>query len=395
MKDRPDDRPGVLHVMHGNGGGIEVAVRNLAWRTVDEYRHVLLWASGKGWILETPGDDPVVLRVRWGNPFRRISRWLRLDLCHVHHLTEQRSRIHAWLLRSRLPLGITLHDFHFVCPRVHMVPPGSTFCNAPTETAVCERCLAADPVWRGSLAEWRRESRSLLAAASFVTAPTRFTRDVIARYAPDMRCFIVPHRYAPDWPALDRPAPDGGPASVAVVGALGREKGGELIESIAVRARERLLPLRFVVLGDTHRHGGPQSLHDDYLFINGSYRCEELPDLLARYRARLAVFPTIWPETFCLTLSEVLRCGVPVCVPGFGALAERVRALGGGAEIDDWASPDAWLDGIMAELKDEAGAWGRAAAARCAVEREGGETDYPALYRQALGLPAHGNERVH
>ena len=384
--------------MHDGGGGIDVAVKRMAEESEHEFRHVLLRIGQGSWTLETPGDDPVALKIRWGNPFRRLARWLDLDLCHVHHLTDERSRVHAWLLKSALPFVVTLHDFHWVCPRVHMVPPGDTYCGAPTAISTCENCLAKAPAWTGDLGRWRREATSVFSAARVVTAPTRFTGETVARYSDELKVTWVPHRYLPEWPLVDSSARQGDYSVIAVVGALGREKGGELIESIAMRARDRQLPLRFVVIGDTHLRGGPQSLYEGYLYINGSYQREALPALLSRYNPRLAAFPAIWPETFCLTLSEVLRCGLPVCVPGFGALAERVRRLGGGAEVVDWTSPDAWLDTIMQELQDEEGGWHRAALARDALARETGDTDYPSLYRAALETPgegAHGRERMH
>jgi O-antigen biosynthesis protein len=133
---------------------------------------------------------------------------------------------------------------------------------------------------------------------------------------------------------------------VGVVGALGREKGGEMLERIAALAEQRNLPLRFVMLGDTHRLGGPQSLYGDHLFVHGGYRREELPSLLRRYRVMLAAFPAIGPETFSLTLSEVWACGLPALVPDLGALAERVRDTGAGWILREWQSPEAWLESL-------------------------------------------------
>ena len=68
----------------------------------------------------------------------------------------------------------------------------------------------------------------------------------------------------------------------------------------------------------------------------------ELPDLLAHYRVRLVAFPSAGPETFSFTLSETWAAGLPVIVPPFGALAERVAGTGAG-----WL----WTD---AEWRDEA-----------------------------------------
>ena len=55
---------------------------------------------------------------------------------------------------------------------------------------------------------------------------------------------------------------------------------------------------------------------------------------------RLVAFPSAGPETFSFTLSETWAAGLPVVVPPFGALAERVAGTGAG-----WLWTDAeWRD---------------------------------------------------
>jgi glycosyltransferase involved in cell wall biosynthesis len=44
----------------------------------------------------------------------------------------------------------------------------------------------------------------------------------------------------------------------------------------------------------------------------------------------LALLLSIWPEAYGLTLDECWRAGVPVIAFDHGAMAERVRRLGGG-----------------------------------------------------------------
>jgi glycosyltransferase involved in cell wall biosynthesis len=87
---------------------------------------------------------------------------------------------------------------------------------------------------------------------------------------------------------------------------------------------------------------GPWQSDDRVLTIHGRYEPRELPGLLAHYRVRLVAFPSAGPETFSFTLSETWAAGLPVVVPPFGALAERVAGTGAG-----WL----WTE---AEWRDEA-----------------------------------------
>jgi hypothetical protein len=68
----------------------------------------------------------------------------------------------------------------------------------------------------------------------------------------------------------------------------------------------------------------------DGVFIHGAYSDDEVPALLAAYGAELALFPNRAPESFSYALSDIWDAGLPAIVPPTGALAERVRAHGGG-----------------------------------------------------------------
>jgi glycosyltransferase involved in cell wall biosynthesis len=152
---------------------------------------------------------------------------------------------------------------------------------------------------------------------------------------------------------------------MAVLGAIGPDKGSRRLERIVERAGGGRV--RFVLIGYSDVENGPWQNADATLTIHGRYDPSELPDLLAHYRAKLVAFPSAGPESFSLTLSEAWLAGFPVIVPPIGALAERVRATGGGWLWSDaeWRSEDAMLARI-AELVAPPNDDALAAAAACA-----------------------------
>jgi glycosyltransferase involved in cell wall biosynthesis len=74
--------------------------------------------------------------------------------------------------------------------------------------------------------------------------------------------------------------------------------------------------------------------HLPHTTVHGYYRGGTLPALLARHQIDLGMLLSIWPETWCFTLSECWRAGVPAVGFAHGAIAERITRSGGG-----WLSP--------------------------------------------------------
>ena len=93
--------------------------------------------------------------------------------------------------------------------------------------------------------------------------------------------------------------------------------------------------MRFVVIGYTDRVHEAWQSDDARLTVHGRYDPTDLPELLEHYDARLVLFPSMGPETFAFTLSEVWAAGRPVLVPPIGALAERVGDHGAGWVLDE------------------------------------------------------------
>jgi glycosyltransferase involved in cell wall biosynthesis len=70
------------------------------------------------------------------------------------------------------------------------------------------------------------------------------------------------------------------------------------------------------------------------------YADVELPALLALSRCHLSFFPSVWPETYCYTLSQAFFAGLYPVAFDLGALAHRIRAAGWGRVIPFALSTD-------------------------------------------------------
>jgi len=259
-----------------------------------------------------------------------------------------------------VPYGYTVHDLNFACPTITFLEAGRLYCGAQTDAGRCTPCLAAQTEFAGiNIQSWRARHAALIERASFLVAPSHWAAHTFARYFQGRHPTVIAHGQ----PARDvrtpgaRAAvvlPDDDTPTVAVLGAIGPDKGARRLERLVELARAQGARVRFVLIGYLDVEHGPWQSEDARFTVHGRYAPGDLADLLAHYRVDLVLYPSAGPETFSYTLSEAWSAGRPVLVPPIGALAERVEGTGAGFLMTDveWRDEAAMLARILA-LVDE------------------------------------------
>ncbi|MGH7082230.1 MAG: glycosyltransferase, partial [Acetobacteraceae bacterium] len=138
----------------------------------------------------------------------------------------------------------------------------------------------------------------------------------------------------------------GRPRTVVVIGAIGTAKGYEVLLAVARDAASRGLAIRFVLIG--YSRDDRRLLDTGRVFVTGQYDERELPGLIARERGDFAFLPSVWPETWCFTLSEAWRAGLDVAAFDLGTQATRIRATGRGWLVPLGLSPAAINNALLA-----------------------------------------------
>jgi GT2 family glycosyltransferase/glycosyltransferase involved in cell wall biosynthesis len=371
-------RHGILHLLHGHGGGTEYHVRALIAASSGAFRHYLLIAVGEDWRLEEyPGggvegyDFHRAVGETWRDFLAGIAERFGIDLIHLHNISGCREGLLTALAELAIPYGYTVHDLNFACPTITFHDANGKYCHAVTDAAACGRCLAAQPEFADiDIVAWREGHRVLLARAAFVIAPSQWAATMLGRYFPEHSVAIIAHGSAHGVPRDDAvytrlELPDDCVPTVALIGAIGADKGARRIERLVELTRERGARLRWVLIGYLDRGREQQQTPDAVFTQHGPFDSREIGALLEHYRVRLVAYPSVGPETFCFTLSEAWAAGRPAIVPPIGALAERVAASGGGWVLsnEEWRDDARMLDRIAALLAPEhAEAYASAAA---------------------------------
>jgi GT2 family glycosyltransferase/glycosyltransferase involved in cell wall biosynthesis len=349
----------VLFVAHAWGGGTEKALRDHSERLAAERRQVVILRAGASGTLRLEcschGDSkPIVCEFPEGISMESLAAQLSLlpiEEVHFHHTIGLPPSI--WQLPGFLgvPYEVTVHDFFFICPRINLIDESGEYCGQPGP-ASCQRCVEESIFEPGvekpfrlagnTIEAWRTLHANALACARAVWTPSRSAKEHMQRYLPHLPMTVRPHAE----PAFvyQRRRWDGLlPHHVAVIGAIGPQKGSRLLLACAKRALRDELPLRFVVIGHTDCDSAFASLPN--VDITGPYLPEQLGDLIAKSRATTALFLSVGPETYCYTLTEAWRHGLHPVAVDLGAIAERINADRRGTVVG--MNPRDICDGLM------------------------------------------------
>ncbi len=334
-----------LLVTHEGGGGVERVVRERCealraqgLRAIVLRPVVLAGGAGACLVSEQAGSDAATpdafpnLRFALPGELPALVRLLRGEgVVHaeLHHLLGHHRAVTVLLGRLGVPYDVFVHDYAWFCQRIALVGPGRRYCGEP-DVAGCEACVAD----LGTNLEEEIAMPALLArsageleGARAVVAPSADAAQRMRRHFPSVRAEVRPWEDEAGLPPMRAPRP-GGRLRVAVVGAIGLEKGFDVLLACARDARARSLAIEFVVVGpsiDDERlmRAGP-------VFVTGDYRDAEVDALIRAQDCDLGLLPSIWPETWCYTLTHMMRAGLGVAAFDLGAPAERIRRTGRG-----------------------------------------------------------------
>ncbi|PIQ11748.1 MAG: hypothetical protein COW70_11795 [Hydrogenophilales bacterium CG18_big_fil_WC_8_21_14_2_50_58_12] len=227
-----------------------------------------------------------------------------------------------------ISLKIYVHDYLSICPRVNLVDGSGRYCGEPS-TKQCNHCLETNSSGFGKvdIVAWRQQFQALFSVASEIVVPDTDVSARIKKYSDNGHINVVPHEAPLDFALhkVKRGSPGDSELRIVVIGAISQIKGLDVLLACAEDARRRQLPLVFTVLGYT---SNDVKAKDAGIQVTGRYSETDGLTMLAALQPHAVFLPSIWPETYCYTLSLALEARLPVFAFNLGAIASRLRALG-------------------------------------------------------------------
>jgi len=328
-------------ISHNHGGGVEQCVaRSVAAHRAAGRRPIVLRpvevSNGELGVAVHDGLGDLYPNLRYAVPrelsaLKRLLSGARPDRIEVHHLLDHdTASIEALVTGLQVPYDVHVHDYGWFCPRLSLLGAHDRYCGEP-DLPDCEDCVAdlghflREDI---SVAALRERSAMFLANARAVVAPSVDAATRMRRHFGQLVPSVVAHE---DDTLIEGPARRRhvrGPHRVCVVGGIGLHKGYAVLLSCARDAARRDLDLEFRLVG--HSIDDERLLATGRVFITGRFKQPEAVALICAQEADLGFVPSIWPETWCLSLGDIWRAGLPAAAFDLGAPAERIRRTGRG-----------------------------------------------------------------
>jgi len=356
---RKENKPAFLYIFHNWGGGIEEHVKEMASLLKNEgFRVFTLQPDNEKlvYVLKEFQENDIFCEYEGVEDLAEDIKNLNVKHIHYHSVIGFKNDI--WDLPKLLNVNyyVTIHDYYFICPTIHLINNENKYCNLPEETE-CEQCIKKLylPYWVGdffklyfnsSINTWRKFYKEKLKQARKVFFPSKSALQVLNRYIPLDNAVIKPHVEQYDGEYIIKLSGNKEKLRIAVIGAIGPHKGYYKLRDIIKYSQERKLPFEFVIIGYTMNNGEIENF--DNVKITGKYKKEELPFLINKYKPDIALFLSIVPETYSFTLTEALVNGLYPVALDIGAIAERIREYGVGKLIP----PDASVEDICKVLNE-------------------------------------------
>lgn len=349
--------PVVLMVTHDYGGGVERVVRQrVAALKAGGVRPVLIRPVKGGCRIEGGPNGNDLLSASFPNlRFSLPAEWSRLlrlltadpvDHIEWHHASGHHMAMREIATVLGVPYDVYVHDYIWFCPRISLVGRTRRYCGEP-DIAACEDCVATlgrsvdDDM---PVAQYVARSARELEAARSVIVPSDDTAQRMKRHFPALAPIVAPleddrpdltlARYSRLFPSssfhesvMGLPRTPGR-FRVCVVGAIGKEKGYDVLLAAAREAREQGRPIEYVIVG--HTPDDASLMETGHVYVTGFYQEEEATALIRAQQPDYGLIPSVWPETWCFALGVTWQAGLNAAAFDLGAVADRIRTTGRG-----------------------------------------------------------------
>ena len=271
----------------------------------------------------------------------------RFSFVHVRHMGWHSVKIFDILKLFHVPCFFSLHDFYTVCPNIKLQDADNKHCGGD-----CLQSKAANDckyeLWdhpfsnvlkNDGVYKWQSIFKKCLSDANALITTSHTAFEIVQSVYPDVvscKDFRIIEHGRELYLSSSKSRKPKKPSTESKLkllapGNITDTKGGLLIKQLA-QDEQLSSCLEVHILGNIQNQ---LNINDNSSIIcHGGYDRNDFPEIVAALSPDIGLVLSIWPETYCHTLTELWMCDVPVIGTNLGAVGDRLRKCGGGWVID-------------------------------------------------------------
>ena len=246
-------------------------------------------------------------------------------------------QLFEWLLNFSVPITYDVHDFFCVWYEAHFIHNGKYLSKQEIENSVLKYGFT-----KFTFQKWNSIWKRFLEKVTQIVVFSLSSEKIFLDFFPECKGKTVIKPHSLDYINCEKLDAIPSKFCIGIFGNIqGADKGSLIVHSFLEYSKNKEYDV--FINGKLEEKYNVFSKNIHYM---GSYKIENLTKIIKEQGISSVFFPSICPETFSYTVSELMYVGVPVACFNFGAQEEKVSNYKYGEVIKDFDN-----DSILEALK--------------------------------------------
>ena len=242
-----------------------------------------------------------------------------------------------WFVSLKVPVTYDIHDYHCIWYETHFVHNGKYLPDDELRKSILKYAFR-----KITFNQWHNIWFEFLSHVQKITAFSLSSKEIFGKYYPEYfdKVTVIPHSL--DYIKCGKISKIPSQFTIGIFGMiLGADKGCNVVHSFLEYSKNK--DYQIYINGDLSTECKVQA---DNIHYMGRYEVSTLDKRITEQGISTVLFPSICPETFSYTVSELIHVGLPIACFNLGAQAEKVSQYKYGQIIKENTN-----EAILAALK--------------------------------------------
>lgn len=262
-----------------------------------------------------------------------------IDIVHIRHLINHTFDLPQVAKKLGIPVMLSMHDFYFICPFYVLLDENQQYCAGKCsdnrENCYCPMNSLENINSKEIILQWRKNVLKMFSYVDYFVTTSKIVKKLFLDIYSDRSIInsenfrVIEH--GRDFPKLDKnyfeiPSFKKPVKILCPANNLNAMKGSHLIKEMKRVDKDNLIEFHFL--------GNCFDDIEEYGIAHGTYERDDFYKKVAEIKPSFIGIFSIWPETFCHTLTEAWSCGIPAIGTNIGVIEDRIIKNNGGWIID-------------------------------------------------------------